>query len=338
MPKNPIARTLIALTLLLPMQVVFADAANNAALRYWRGLSMMSPELEETIRQVRKGGLLAEAAWAPNEGPIGSLDQSQIDGIVREFLKGAALPECDFGPDWDEGIEMLIPHLGGMRTGVVLLLIDGRSKLAQGDSAAAADRFAAAYAIAAHSANDRILVSSLVSAHMVSLANETVLQPGVLEQLRPADRKTIALATWKFGADDPFLLRAAIANEGAMMDRWLREQFADPMSESELKALLGTLFDPTDDFEPLMAVINDPDEFEASLVRLRLFYTEVDAAWEAEDADERLERIESEFSKETDENRFGILAEFFAPAIARTRINERKAVESLERARSLLGA
>jgi len=338
MPKNPIARILIALTLLLPMQAVFADAANNAALRYWRGLSLMSPELEAAVNEIRASDLLNKPGWAPGKPPLDDLDQNEIDRIVHEFLKGAALPECDFGPDWEEGIELLIPHVGGLRTGVVLLLIDGRNELARGDAGAAAERFAAAYAIAAHSANDRILVSSLVSAHIVNLVNGTVLQPGVLEQLRPEDRKTIALATWKFGQDDPFLLRAAIANEGAMMESWLRQRFAEPMAETEMNALLSSMFQPSNDMKPLMAVINDPDAFEASLVRLRLFYTEVDAAWMAEDADDRLGAIEAEFRKDTDDNRFGILAEHFAPSVTRARKNERKAVDSLDRARALLGA
>lgn len=338
MRTRPLALILPILALLiLSPPAARADASNNAALRYWRGLSMMSPELETTLREARADDTLSSADWDPSPELIDALDDSKIESIVHEFLKGARLTECDFGPDREDGIELLLPHLGGLRFGVTLLLLDARMKLSQGDPGAAAERFAAAYAVAAHSASDRIMVSSLVSASLAQQVNEALLQERVLGALRPEDRKTIALAAWRFPSDDPFLLRQAIANEGSLMESWLRREFVQRVSEQDLRTFGQMLFDGAEDVEGLLEVVNDEEAFEAALVRMRIFYAEVDAAWDAEDADERLQTIEAEFDKDTDENKYGILTELFAPAITRCRINERKAAEALDEARAKLG-
>jgi len=327
---------LAVLAALLPMQSARADASRNAALRYWRGLALLSPELEEAIKAVDFDDLIGDPDWSPNGTTREALESSDAQSVIHEFLKAGALPECDFGADPEDGIELLLPHLGGLRTGAKLLLLDGRTKLVDGDSQAASARFAAVYELAAHTAEDNFLVNSLVSVSITTMCGNVLMHDSVLHRLGAQGRKTVGLATWRFEEQDPFHLQRAIASDGDLMTVWLRDRFAAPVTEAQLKAMMEEWFDSTEGTEALLAIVNDTEALDAALVRMQLWYTQTAADWNKPDAMERLEKMKTEFRSTTREHPYGLLTELFVPGVTLAKKNELRGIDSLDRARAML--
>ncbi len=341
MPKTPITRFLPLLALLaalLPTHMTLADAAHNAALRYWRGMAMMTPELEETIKAV-EFDLLVAPDWTPDDEMREALESLGAQSTIHEFIKGGKLPECDFGKDPEEGIELLLPHLGGLRVTAKLLLMDGRMKLADDDTDAAAQRFAAAYALAANSASDEFIISSLVSASILKQCNKVILHDAVLQGLGEEGRRTVRLATWNFEDDDPFHLLRSIEYEGEIMEAWLRRTFSAPVSEVQVRAFFETWLNQSGsdaEVKQFLSIVNDPDRFEAELARLRLWNTESASALRSPDPAAALERMDKLISAPGAESPYGMFTEMLAPSISRAKANELKAIAELEKARAML--
>jgi len=343
MTKTLIIRFLPLLALLaalLPSQMAHAnaDADHNAALRYWRGMAMMTPELEETINAV-EFDLLVAPDWTPDDELREALESQGAQSAIHEFIKGGRLQECDFGKDLEDGIGFLLPHLGGLRVTAKLLLMDGRMKLADGDPEAAAQRFAAAYALAANSAGDEFIVSSLVSVSILTLCNEVVLHEPVLHQLGEEGRKTVGLATWRFEDNDPFHLSRAIEYENLMMTTWLRSTFSEPVSEVQVRAFFEDWFGESESdasVKNFLTIVNDPDRFEAELARLRLWYVESASALNQPDAVAALEAMNKSIGVSGADHPYGIFTEMLAPSVSRAKKSELNAIAELEKARSML--
>lgn len=90
----------------------------------------------------------------------------------RYAIKASELDLCDWGSDFSEGVDMILPYLGPLRRVAWLLQVDARSSAERGDFAAAADRCLAAYRVARHADKGLTLICFLVANAMDNVTHE----------------------------------------------------------------------------------------------------------------------------------------------------------------------
>ena len=82
--------------------------APNAALQYWQGFAEL-PTMDQAQRDIVEHFATAEL----NDQATKLIDASS--NSLRQLHRGAAINECDWGLDKQDGLMMLLPHLGKAR-------------------------------------------------------------------------------------------------------------------------------------------------------------------------------------------------------------------------------
>ena len=105
----------LAMTILvLPLGYASADApldlGANAALKYWQAFAQL-PKF--TDAQEHK--LNAEYLTMPLDAHAREI-VTRADYALRMMHRAAALPRCDWGLGYEDGIELLLPHAQAART------------------------------------------------------------------------------------------------------------------------------------------------------------------------------------------------------------------------------
>src|SRR5689334_10370150 len=104
----------LAMTVLvLPLEAAAADAVPNlganAALKYWQGFANLPKFTDAEQKKLNAGGhtmaLDAQARKIVTRAAYS----------LRMMHHGAALPRCDWGIGWEEGIEVRLPHVDAAR-------------------------------------------------------------------------------------------------------------------------------------------------------------------------------------------------------------------------------
>ncbi|QEH35870.1 hypothetical protein OJF2_44270 [Aquisphaera giovannonii] len=157
-----------------------AEAAHrppaNAALQYWQAFALMpAPDGD------REGRL---SRW--NDDPLDgrALElASSFEGSRLYLLRGAALGACDWGLDYEDGIQLLLPHLGRARDLARMAALHARRELGQGRPEAAAEDAKAILSLARHVGSDPIAISILVRFAIEDVAID--LAASHLAELRP---------------------------------------------------------------------------------------------------------------------------------------------------------
>lgn len=144
--------------------VDYPPVSDNAALQYWQAFAIL-PALSADEEK-----LLEECLTTPlGDATTALLDKSKSSLM---FLRRAAkLRNCDWGFDYRDGINLLLPHLAKARTLARIAVLDARRAFEKGPSATARDDAYAIMAMARQLGGDHTLVSMLVS---YSLENLTV--------------------------------------------------------------------------------------------------------------------------------------------------------------------
>jgi hypothetical protein len=87
---------------------------------------------------------------------------ARVEPVLSAARSGARQEYNDFGLDYTQGFELMLPHLGKLRNIGRLMAADAAVRLHDGDASGAAGEIASAYRIADHLPADEILISSLV--------------------------------------------------------------------------------------------------------------------------------------------------------------------------------
>jgi hypothetical protein len=101
------------------------DLAANAALKYWQAFALL-PTLDKDQQKIVQ-------EW--NKAPLDAAALKLIDKsrMSRLYLhRGAKLPNCDWSLDEEDGLNMLLPHLGRARTLSRLTALHARHEFEQG--------------------------------------------------------------------------------------------------------------------------------------------------------------------------------------------------------------
>jgi hypothetical protein len=104
-----------------------------------------------------------------------SFDEATLQVLIsganslRYLHLGAAIKHCDWGLPLNEGVNVLLPHLGKARDLTRLAILRARYDLENGRSEAGVDGIIDAFTLARHAGADPVLISKLVQYAMESM-------------------------------------------------------------------------------------------------------------------------------------------------------------------------
>ncbi len=175
-----------------------------------------------------------EAIWDyqenPSVGPSATVRQvlARFGPSFSALRRGSRQEFSDFALDYGEGWDMEIHHLGPIRDVAMMMFVDARVRLYDGNSAAAADEIAALYRLGSHLPADQTIISSLV-ANAIFKGSDAIAETGFDRgAFDPADATKMLKALDGLSPKDPFDMLGAIRKEGEITSEWLREKYADP--------------------------------------------------------------------------------------------------------------
>ncbi len=316
---------LAALTALAATPASAREPADNAAPVYWQAISVF----DEGLR--RGDGPDLTKAGDPKASPD---ERTQAEQYVRShqeevaiLLRAAALDETDFRVDREKGPDALLQHLGPMRQGARLLLADARLLLAAGDHAAAAQRLAGAFGIARHLAQDRFVISGLVSASIATAATEESRRALEMRALDKNDKAVLRKAVSRLDTEDPCGLRSGLGGERDGFVPWLKAH-TDPKNREPVRALLaGMRDDPQKEVDRILAL--SKRDFEHAITQVDDYYAQALEAWEMPDARARLQRLQESLA----DGGFGLLGKAVGPALMKIRQRHDEVLDQLAQLR-----
>lgn len=351
MEANPVKLLLKAsLTVLLPMTalaqpattteprssgparaVASAPEAENAnpALAYARAWLMTD---KETFRRI-----LEHAANDPRVQPDEVVaDLRSAGDEIERLIEATQTPgSADFGIDYAKGPQALLPHLAKMRETTRVLAADANRLMSEGDLDAASVRIAANFDAARHCRNDRVLISSLVSAAIAKLAVRDANRLLELPGASPESLRRVAESIDRLDGEDPFGVRRSITGESEIFLHWLREKAAEPEGRiavmREVASLVGEGPERAQEWDRIARLPDD--QFMAEFDRAERYYVDALAAWDAPDAEARIAGIVATLEN----GGYGEIAKLVAPSLGRIHRTEGEAVGEVRSLRERIG-
>jgi hypothetical protein len=130
--------------------------AANAALQYWQAFSQLPPQSAEHDK------IFSELYTISLKDPaVQRLIASSHQSLLY-LHRGAALPQCEWGLNYSDGIYMLLPYLSKSRDLGRLAALRIRQNIELGNTAGAKDDAIAALTLARHVGHEPIMICLLV--------------------------------------------------------------------------------------------------------------------------------------------------------------------------------
>ncbi len=131
------------------------DPAANAAIQYWKAFSLM-PTLDKDQEKI-----LENWTTAPLDDAVKKLIADSQNSLM--FMHRAAKsPYCDWGLDYNDGMNLLLPHLQKARDLAHLAALRARYEFELGNKQAAMNDAMAMMTMARHVGRDSVMICILV--------------------------------------------------------------------------------------------------------------------------------------------------------------------------------
>jgi len=217
-------RHYLAVLLLLALVAVPAGAARgsdnrNAATWYNRALDRLQrlPEVDRA--------LIFSYLEDPGAGPSPALREALARAAPAMDLvrRGSRQEYADFGLDYSQGFDLVLPHIHPLRTLSKIMRADAMVRLHDGDSLGAADRISAVYRLSEHFADDCIIISSLVGAAVFRGADEAAQLGFDRAGFSDVDCAKMLRAVNRLETGDPFKAVESVVMEQEVAIMWLQE-------------------------------------------------------------------------------------------------------------------
>jgi len=174
---------LAVLVLLVSAPSILAYPPDNAAILYYKAfmLYQADDEMNDMLLRFAKGKIEL------NEKIEEFVNKNRQ--IVNIVLDASEIKNCDWGLDYSQGTEVLLPPLHKLRQLLRLVLADARIPAQQGDYKTALTRCMSVYKIARH-LNERPVILYLVGIAFNAVANDCIIQ--ILSDMPP----DVEMLTW----------------------------------------------------------------------------------------------------------------------------------------------
>ncbi|HEY2786997.1 MAG TPA: hypothetical protein VGJ05_18695 [Fimbriiglobus sp.] len=131
------------------------NPAANAAIQYWQAFGLL-PALDKDQEKI-----LREWAKTPLDAAAAKLIE-QSKSSLQYLHRGAELPRCDWGLDYEDGIGLLLPHAPKARALGALAALRARQEFGRGDLKAGWADVTALFALARHVETDPLMIDQLI--------------------------------------------------------------------------------------------------------------------------------------------------------------------------------
>lgn len=288
-----------------PTKASEVTGPTNAALVYARAWIMLSPEQSKKFSDAYK----SEAGWTPDPDTAALLEGEQ--GHINAVMRAAAMPECDWGIDYDRGFEALIPHVGLLRRDARMLDADAARLALQGDSDAAAQRIVAMLRMSGQCGQDGILISSLVGTAICKTAQARAGWMIDQGKMSISAARTILEAARAIPADDAFGAGSSIAAEGVVLVESARLHYTGPDAGKRFIQFLSR--DGIADSAAWSRIEKmDGDQLVNALEQAGRYYKDAKAVWNQPDGGERLTALAGRLDE------YGPMASIVAPSLSKS--------------------
>lgn len=295
--------------------------SRNAALRYWALASSISREQGDKISAVTwdtVGGELDRSKWPKELEAAAKLVEGELAMIGPGLVSASKLTKCDFELPLEEGVSVLLPHLGRMRMIARTVRIEARVHLAAGNADKAADLLCGLMRLSRHLPNDRTLISSLVGVAISALARDEMQYVLASPTLTQAGRDALLTELKLSAKPDAFQFRNAVEAECFIFLEWVRAQAAAGQQGIDFVASLAGGEGETESTRLLRSL--DPKSFAEACDMASKAYDEVLAALNQDDPAPIIAAISDRASR----GDFGPVTQIIFPSFS-------KAFESMSR-------
>jgi hypothetical protein len=306
----------IYLILLASVSSVGAYPPDNAAVLYYRAFMILKEpgeDVKEMFSDMREGKI------KPNDQIKEYLERNRR--AVELLDTAAEIPNCDWGRDISQGIDLMLPELSKVRR--MAFLLDGKAHTLSkdGDHKTALNKCLTIHKMARHVGDD-LLISWLVSVSLNTLANKRIEE--ILSEM-PEDLETL---TWLKSrivgiSNNATSVKAAMNRE--------KEIFMHTIRKEKIDAILGTVRDNFLNAGIAADVVEkvrkgDDKFFSDSRDHYANFMTDAIVAFDLPypQAHRRLDELDDRAQKEAEENPAAILTATLAPAANKVYTNGTK--------------
>ena len=252
------------------------NSPSNAATAYRRIDAAMGDAFFDQLANMSASG-------SPSPAESAYLKSKQ--SIVRDLIEASKLPTCDFGTDYSQGMNVMMPHLLWGRNFAMLLQYDAIRVLhEQHDGAAATERLAAILRISDDVGSEPVALAKLTSLANVEMALQTIVQSNAL-LTNARDREMLVNELRRVEAGPSFEFKAMLTREADMAK--LSIQRGDSVSPG----IAGT------------EIIVPADARVGTIAEIQRVLREIDKVW-------NLPRAEQEIKRNSDQVRLAMAKPF----------------------------
>jgi hypothetical protein len=142
-----------------------SDLGDNAALQYWQAVALLPAYDKEQDK------LLEHWKDAPVDAATLKLLESSRTSLMY-VQRATRKPHCDWGLDYSDGLELLMPHLSKLRNLARLSLLDARHEFSRKHWQAGAAEASSMFIVARHAGQEPVLIAILVGNAIDQMAIE----------------------------------------------------------------------------------------------------------------------------------------------------------------------
>lgn len=168
--KTVIRNILIGAVLLVSAGQAFAYPPDNAAVLYYKAF-MLHEEPSDAVAKMLRG--LSDGNNGLNEQIRKYVEDNRK--VIKLIVTAAEIKNCDWGYDFSEGFNMLLPELGKCRQVAYLLTADAKVLAEKGDYKTALERCITMHKMGIHIGGD-ILIQQIVGSVIGGLADRRIAE------------------------------------------------------------------------------------------------------------------------------------------------------------------
>jgi hypothetical protein len=300
--------------LVLPSEFASADTSPdlgaNAALKYWQGFASLPPFTDAEQKK------LGECLTMPLDAPAReTLTKARYALLMMHF--GAALPHCDWGIGYEDGVGTLLPYAKAARLMANLACLRARLRFEEGQSAEAIDDVIAAMTLGRH-----VSLGGINSLVLTSYAIEHRMSEVLALYLPKLDARMIKAVQRRLDALPPggSPVTALKYEEQFALD-WLVGKIKAAKDKESLLALLTKLCDSPEKGRAFFTECGGTTEGVLQLAeKTRQCYTRM-----AKRLDLPLDQFEKEWDREVKEQTTNQVFHWIFPALHKVRLMQLRA-------------